>query len=285
MDSALTTRLLDPQSMTEVLCLIEHKSQPGRGAVIQLLTAAVLSLHERWKQAGRPKSGNVDWPIPIMIIIYNGADDWDIEMWFQDLFANLPKELRRFVPQFQIMIINLKRFDYDNLPGKPETQAIAASMKSATDGTFVARLPSIFRLVAQSDLNESGRAGLGTSISAYGESATDVTEKQIMEAVNSSFTGQERTIMAETIKNSFVLEGIEIGEARAEAKGKPKWEAAGMVKMKINDILKLLQLRFGSLTDEIVNDVSGRTDLIALDSLFELAAQCKSLNEFKEFLK
>ena len=47
MDAALTTRLLDSQSMSEVLVHVEHKSQPGRGAAIQLLTEAALSLHGR----------------------------------------------------------------------------------------------------------------------------------------------------------------------------------------------------------------------------------------------
>ena len=32
-------------------------------------------------------------------------------------------------------------------------------------------------------------------------------------------------------------------------------------------------------------ELNSRTDLIALESLFELAAQCNSLNEFAEALK
>ena len=99
-DAALITRLLDSQSMSEVLILVEHKSQPGRGAVIQLWAEAAMSLHGRWVKAGRPESGNIEWPIPILIIIYNGSDDWDIELWFQDFFTNLPVHFVfvRFLP-------------------------------------------------------------------------------------------------------------------------------------------------------------------------------------------
>ncbi|MCL2624897.1 MAG: Rpn family recombination-promoting nuclease/putative transposase, partial [Planctomycetaceae bacterium] len=285
MDYALTTRLLGSQTMSEVLFHIEHKSQPGRGAAIQLLTEAALSLHGRWARSGRPVSGNVALPIPVMIIIYNGRERWNDEMWFQDLYTDLPEELRRFVPQFQLMVINLRRFKYGNLPGKPETQAIVESLMRTTDGTLVDHLVDVFRRVAESRLNESMRLSLGASMSTYFDMSTDVTEVQLIDAVNATFTGKERIIMAETIKNSFVLEGIEIGEARAEAKGKPKWKAEGKVETEINNILKLLRHRFSPVPDEIVNNVSGRTDLIALESLFELALQCKSLDDFADGLK
>jgi len=67
------------------------------------------------------------------------------------------------------------------------------------------------------------------------------------------------------------------------AHGKGKVE--GRVTEKINDIQKLLRFRFNPVPDEIVNDLNGRTDLIALDSLFEVAYQCQSLDEFSEALK
>ena len=69
--------------------------------------------------------------------------------------------------------------------------------------------------------------------------------------------------MAEEIMDRFVLKGIEIGKT------------AGRVEAEIDNILTLLRHRFGWLPDETVNNVHGRTDLVAL----------KSLDEFAEALK
>ena len=79
--------------------------------------------------------------------------------------------------------------------------------------------------------------------------------------------------MAEMIKNGIYQQGIEVGEAR------------GQLKEKIKDILKLLQIRFNQIPDVITDELNSRTDLIALDSLFDLAAQCDTLDEFAKALK
>ena len=79
--------------------------------------------------------------------------------------------------------------------------------------------------------------------------------------------------MAETIQKGIIQEGIEIGEARGEVRGK------------INAIQKLLRIRFKHVPDQVADELNSRTDLIALESLFEVAYQCQSLDEFSEALK
>ena len=79
--------------------------------------------------------------------------------------------------------------------------------------------------------------------------------------------------MAETIQKGIIQEGIEIGEGR------------GRITEKINAIQKLLRFRFSQIPNEIADDLNSRTDLIALDSLFEVAFQCKSIDEFADALR
>ena len=59
----------------------------------------------------------------------------------------------------------------------------------------------------------------------------------------------------------------------------------GKLEEKIRDTLRLLQLRFGEIPNEIVDELNSRTDMIALDSLFDLAAQCNTWNDFAKALK
>ena len=273
LDGSLATRLLGTQSLSEVLFHLEHKSQPSRTVALQLLVKAGLSLHSRWLSSGRPEWGTFEPPIPLMIVVYNGNKDWDGEIWFQNMFPDLPAELGPFVPQFRVFFINLRRFDYANLPGKPETRAIVESMMRTTDGTFVANLPRIMQQVAGSDLDEYRRQELGINIAFYGIWTAQATKEQIDEAITNVFKYEEAIKMIETIRHSTLLEGIEIGEARGEMKGK------------INDILKALRLRHKQVPDAIVAELNKRTDLIALDSLLEIAAQCNTIDEFTDALK
>ena len=79
--------------------------------------------------------------------------------------------------------------------------------------------------------------------------------------------------MAEAVQKSIIQEGIEIGKLE------------GKVEEKVNDIIALLQFRFIQVPDDIVANLNKRTDLIALRSLFALAYQCDTLDEFAKALK
>jgi hypothetical protein len=273
MDASLTTRLLDTNSMSEVLFHLEHKSKPSRTVALQLLTEVALSLSFRWTLHNRPESGNFTPPIPLMVVVYNGSEDWSGEIWFQDMFPDLPKKLRQYVPQFRVFFINLRRFKYGHLPGKPETRAIVESLLRATDGTFIDHLPRVFQHVAEAGLGKPQRFGLLRSISTYSSWTEQASSEQITKAITTVFKGQEGIEMAEAIHKGIIQEGIEIGEAKGELKGK------------VNAILTLLRDKFNPIPDEIIGELYKRTDPTALDSLNVHAAHCKSLDEFAEALK
>ena len=273
MDASLTTRLLNTKSTSEVLMHLEHKSRPSKTVALQLLAEAAMSLSFRWILSKRPESGNFTPPIPLMIVVYNGSENWDGEIWFQDLFPDLPEKLREFVPQFRIIFINLRRFKYGQLPGRPETQAMVESLMRATDGTFIDHLPNVLKHVAESDLNKPLQWGLIKTISIYFTLTAKATSDQLAQGISTVFKGQEYIKMIEEIKDSYILEGIEIGEARGELKGK------------VQAILALLRTNFNPIPDEIIGELNKRTDATALESLVVLAAQCKTLDEFAKALK
>ena len=281
MDASLTTRLVDTNSMSEVILFLEHKSRPSRAVVIQLLTEFVLSLSYRWLLSNRSESGTFKPPIPIMIVVYNGNEDWDGAIWFQDLYPDLPDELRRFVPQFQVIFINLRRLKYGHLPGKPETRAFIESLLRATDGTFIDHLPNVLRHVAESNLNEPLRWDLIKTISIYYSLTAKATSDQLAQGISTVFKGQEYIKMIEEIKDSYILEGIAIGKIEGEARG----ETRGELKGKVQAILALLRTNFNPIPDEIIGELYKRTDPIALESLVILAAHCKTLDEFAKALK
>ena len=211
--------------MSEVILHLEHKSRPSKTVALQLLAEVGLSLHLHWVLNNRPESGNYAPPIPLMIVVYNGSENWEGEIWFQDLFTDLTNELRQYVPQFRVIFINLRRFKYGQLPGRPETRAIVESLMRATDGTFVEHLPNVFQHVAESELGERGRLDLTKNISSYCTWATQTTGKHIITAMSNVFKGQEFITMTEMIRDEYILEGIAIGETRGIVIGEAKRRA------------------------------------------------------------
>jgi hypothetical protein len=233
-----------------------------------------VSLYKRWTDAGRPVSRRkFKLPIPLMVLLYCGAEDLPDEVIsYQDMFEHIPERLVQHVPQYYLLVINLRRFAYNNLPGKPETQAVVETMKRAFDGTLAAHFPDVLGRLGAISIDDR-IMDLMANISWYTGRVTDIAPEKIVETVTNVIKGKDGVQMAEMIKSSLILEGIEIGEAR------------GQLKEKVKDISKLLQLRFNQVPDEITSELNSRTDLIALDSLFDLAAQCNTLDEFAKGLK
>ncbi|MDR2755271.1 MAG: Rpn family recombination-promoting nuclease/putative transposase [Planctomycetaceae bacterium] len=274
LDVAFTARLRDAKKNSEVLIFLEHKSKPNRLVPLQIGTHCFISLYSGWTATGYSTSYRPS--IPLMILLYNGNEDINEELFFHDVFDEIPDEFRFIVPQFRVIVINMKRFPYNNLPGKPETQAIAESLKRATDGTFGIQLGNILERVKIADLGRQHTLDLTTSITRYCTWTHVLTSEEVTQTITKVFTGTEGLEMATTIKKGIVQEGIEIGEARGETRGK----AIGQLEGCVNMILDILSDRFGKVPKNIVDSLNQRTDLIALKSLVIHAVSCSSLDEF-----
>lgn len=271
LDVPYLTRLRDGSGEAEVLIVFEHKSRPTVFVVLQACVYVNLALYDRWIKAGRPAK-NFKPPIPLMVVFYCGKEDWDTEIRYQDMFTDLPEELRQYVPQVRMFGINLNRYSYDNLPGRPDTQVVVESMKRAFDGTFPEHLESMLKRLNAIPLDERIEE-LIVTVCAYGVMVSDITEEQVDSAISNTIQGPKGIKMAETARESIWQKGVEVGEARGETKGK------------VETILTFLYARFKNVPLEIYEHLSKMTDPIALNSLAALAATCESVDEFAEALK
>jgi hypothetical protein len=71
---------------------------------------------------------------------------------------------------------------------------------------------------------------------------------------------------------------------QGKIEGEKKGEENGKIKARAQDVLKILTKRFKHVPESISQSVNSYTDLIALDSLFEWALDCETLEEFKREL-
>ncbi|MDR0704004.1 MAG: Rpn family recombination-promoting nuclease/putative transposase [Planctomycetaceae bacterium] len=274
LDAAFTAHLRDKKSGSEVLMFLEHKSKPSRFVPLQVGTHCFMSLYFGWTST---KYSERHQPaVPLMFLLYHGNKHIDEELFFQDIFPKIPEKLRPYVPQFRVFVINMKQFQYGNLPGKPETQAIVESFKRATDGTFGNRLCGILERVRDANLSKQQTLDLTANITQYCTWTNSLTSEEVVQFIKKVFNRTEGIKMATTIKKGIIQEGIEIGEARGKAIGK----AIGELEARVNDILVILRKKFTRVPPSIVKSLTQRTDAVALTSLLILAATCSSLDEF-----
>ncbi|MGL6226822.1 MAG: Rpn family recombination-promoting nuclease/putative transposase [Thermoguttaceae bacterium] len=267
-DLAFLARMVSEN--VEVLFTLELKSQPDIFVPIQLNAYAALALYNDFKTAKRPTSRKKFKPkMLLMVLIYSGDEDIAEELRFQDIYESVPEQLRKHVPQFQVFVINLRKFDYGKLPGRPETRAVVESLKRAKEGTFadhleqiVAHLGTVSKDVRIKDLIES--------IVRYCAVTDGVTAQQVDKAILTTIKGQEGIEMAQTVYKGIFADGIAQGEVRGEVKS----------------ILTILKSRFKTeVPKRIVNELNSRTDEIALQSLVAYAVDCTSLEDFETALR
>ena len=272
LDKAFIARFRDDVANSDLFVVAEHKSHPSKFLMLQLGTQVFVSLYAIWTQMGRPESESFQLPIPIMIVLYNGTEDWDTnDLYFQGIFGHIPLAICENVPQFRVIAINLNHFEYGKLPGSPETQAAIESLKRAKDGTFAENLAKIIKSLSSLPLDQRIE-DLIRSIIVYAGWSGNATKAQLDEAAQIIWKGNEGIEMAETIQKSFVQECLEKCEAICEARGETK------------AIVKTLRFRFGNVPDDITTSLGAMSDPVALDSLMEHALGCDSLEDFADSL-
>ena len=107
----------------EVYVLIEHKSYPDRGALLQLLRYMLQS----WSRDLRRGAKYLKPIIPVLF--YHGRKT-KLATRFSDLYAaDLPEMLKRYQPDYQAQVFDLSSTPDDMIHGPALLQAILTSLK------------------------------------------------------------------------------------------------------------------------------------------------------------
>jgi hypothetical protein len=280
LDIPYTSRLVDDHLDYEVLFVIEHKSDVNDFVFLQVYPYMDLSNLDKWKRAGRPKSRNRFRPyIALAVLLYCGDDKPDDVQYYQDMFPDLPDELREFVPQSKMIRANLNHYPYDQLPGHPETRAVVEMIKRIHDGTAVEYFGDVignFKNITWDDRIME----IVHSICFYIASCKQISPAYIREVIQKTIPGKEGEYMAGTMVKTLYDEIYEKGQLNGVSKGKKE----GIKEGQANVILKLLEKRFGKIPIDVQKKLYAKQDPIVLDSLAVQLLDCKSLEEFIDLL-
>ena len=106
-----------------VYVLIEHKSQPERDTVFQLLRYMV----RIWE---RQRASEPDAPLRPIIphVVYHGTACWSAPTTFGTLFSG-PEVLRPYWPEFSIILQDVARMSDEEIVGLAMIQAVMQVLK------------------------------------------------------------------------------------------------------------------------------------------------------------
>lgn len=89
----------------------------------------------------------------------------------------------------------------------------------------------------------------------------------------------EKTVPPEERTNIMTAAAMLIEEGRQEGRQE------GQILMQQQDVLEVLEIRYGTIPELIRNSIQKLADKVRLQELHRLAVQCKTMEEFSEDLK
>lgn len=243
--------------------LFEHKSYPESLVAFQLLRYLV----RIWEQERRQGRNQTLAPI-IPLVIYHGRAKRRVPLDFRALFLG-PEELRPYWPSFQYQLVDLSAFSDEDIKGEVTLRAILLLLRHIFDETLMARLPDILSLLRALASQETALEYLETMLRYVTQAAEKVSEAELAQAVRTAFPREIGGDIMSTLAEMWMEQGV----------------ARGLEQATQNSVIEVLEIRFGSVPEEIVAAVAQIHDLDALRSLFRQAVTVDSLTTFRLYLQ
>ncbi|MDR3196676.1 MAG: Rpn family recombination-promoting nuclease/putative transposase [Planctomycetaceae bacterium] len=255
---------------SKVFLFFEHQSKKIKLYSLHCLRK-ILEFYEEW--AADPKNAvaeNGKFPYPLVVVLYHGEIPWNELLQIRDLIA-VPQGVDGNVLWFQIIVIDLSKIQRENLQGHPALVALFDTLQSYSEG----KLPeSLERIIGYFNEVKTDPRTMGwlMSIAHYALAAAKIGKDVIIHEFSKFLDrkGAEDMIMS-TMEELYT-------------NGKIEGKLEGKLEGKIEMVLKLLNNRFIKIPESVSRTVHSYTDVVALDSLFERALECKTLEEFEQDL-
>lgn len=218
-----------------VYILVEHKSVPDHGILLQLLRYKCNIWSRLCKDEG-PLT-----PI-VPVVFYHGVRPWTVAPAFQDMFGDLDGELRDLTDQFRYVLIDVGHIDDGSLPQDLELRTQLTALKHAVRKDILeVGLPLLARLLSKRPDVEVSLV-LRYILLQHPEIGRDDLDRVLR---------QHAPELKERVMNGFLQEIFAEGEAKGKAEGK----AEGVIEGKAETLLTLLALRFGAVPRDVERSI------------------------------
>ena len=197
----------------------------------------------------------------------------------EDETSPLSQALARYVPAFEPHFINLSTMSDEAIQGEVLTRMMSLVLKHIFEPQLGGRLDAVLKLASEVIDQPSGMAMVLTLLRYIGRAATRIERSELAEKLL-TYLPKEGGVLMETMAQEWIEEGksrgIQIGEARGEARGKLIAQRQIMV--------QLLHYRFPISTEEEQKKYTAYLAQIdSLDTLTQLINQLLTAETLAEF--
>jgi len=267
-----------------VYVLFEHKSYYDRYVHLQLLEymVKIWRLHIKQNKKKEPESQQL--PIVIPLLICHGKRPWPKEkVRFSSLMSGPVEELSVYIPDFKILLHDLRRFTDDDIKGTVMARVVMLLFKYVSEPDFQEKLPGIFSLMKALMDKETGLQYLETVLRYLFNATDDIsaeTFKKVAEQALSTREGEYIMTLAERLHKEGKLEGRLEGEIKGKLEGKLEGELKGA-----KEAIELgMFLKFPEQLDYVMAEVKKINDLATLVKIRDTIKTAKAVSELQRYL-
>jgi predicted transposase YdaD len=293
-DILFKAKFLDEANKTQrefiIYVLIEHQSSVDpimSFRVLYYMTQIWESQRREWESQKTPLR---DWRFhPILpVIFYTGKENWNSSLELKSLM-DLPSLLEDFAPQLKIIFFNLKAIPPEQLvKNKHPFEWVMQVMQKeeANLDEFVEVLQSaVQNLELMRPEEQANWEKLIFFLVEFIRHRREQTEQSnlfsIVESnIEDNFRREEVKSMSKTGAQALIEEGMEKGIEKGIEKGME----LGVIKTKQEALIRLLNIRFDTISREITKKIKSIRKVERLDMLFDQAVKASELREIESEL-
>ena len=259
--------------------LFEHKSYPDRLTALQVLEYMVKIWRLHLKQ--NPGKG---LPLIIPLVVYHGVEPWRSGTRLTDLLSGPAQDLADYIPDFEFLLYDLTRYRDDEIKGMIISRVGLLMIKHIFCDDLRDQLKRVMELLAE--LSDKKRAlEYVETIIRYVINASDAVSLDELKhiIVHSYFQQKEGELM--TLAEQLRREGHQRGLQQGLEKGLQQGLEKGQLEDARDSILDILEARFNTAPQEIVETLKAINDISVLKQLRKKAAVTEGLEEFKKMVR
>jgi predicted transposase/invertase (TIGR01784 family) len=257
-------------SHAKVFLFFEHQSKKVKRFCLRCIRKLLEFYESCETNPKKMKTRDGKYPYSLVVVLYHGKIPWKKMLQMGDL-VSLPPGANRHFLSVPVILIDSSLIQKENLNGPPALVALLDTLQSASQGN----LPENFdRIVGYfEEVKDDPRtSGWLNSLTRYFLAVTKTNKEVVARTLAKVLNKKEAEKMVTSTLEELFLKGIKKGKKEGKKEGK------------IQAVLKVLKVRFKKVPASISQSVNLYTDLIALESLLELAASCETLAEFEREL-
>ena len=249
--------------MVWIYVLVEHQSRPDRVMGLRLLSYMVQlweSQRRGWEDNKTPSNTRRLQPI-VPIVFYTGKRRWTSPITL-DTIMSVPVELKRFVPAYETLFLNLNATSNDELSGSGTVLASLLRVVKAADASINEFTEALSAAAVElNSLKPSAKAEWERALHFIGllvrHKRSEEEQSALFEAVDESIDhSNEVQEVIMTGAEALVAKGHKTGMNEGKAAGKELGRAEG----RHESLLLLLEFKFGKLPTEIPDRLLALTE-------------------------